>query len=49
MFVAMTAVPVDLAPPSAPGPKRSRKSEVEVANGEFKLTRDLVAGENALR
>lgn len=47
MLVAMQLVPVDLAAAIGAGAKGVvEKGEVEVANGEFKLTRDLVAGEN---
>src|SRR5208283_5053277 len=47
MLVAMQLVPVDLTAAIGAGAKGVvEKSEVEVANGEFKLTRDLVAGKN---
>ncbi len=49
MLVAMQLVPVDLAAAIGAGAKGVvEKGEVEVANGEFKLTRDLVAGENRI-
>ena len=46
MFVAVQLVPVDLAAAIGAGAKGVvEKGEVEVANGELKLTRDLVAAQ----